>query len=199
MTSYLDNTLRININDDFEVDIQFDAARFQLAVTATVSDLITLYEEIILEKEGVVSIASPEHVNNLQSLTGDFFHAWIISSWLVIEAVGAKRTFSVLKMLSAIKIVAWVYDDCEWFENLPDVITIFRGGEGAKEEVMKGYSWSTNLAVAEQFARMHACGSILVGEIYKDDVLLLNPSQDELVADPNTIRKIALLKQHSKS
>jgi len=184
----------ITWNSEFE--LQINSAEFQLGLPTMVNDIVALFEDTLLADEGGLHVKCSTNIDTLRSLVTEFFEAWTISSRLVIEAVGAERVFSVLKMISTARVVTWDYNEYTYFENLPDVITIYRGGGGGDKETLKGYSWSTDLAVAESFSLKHTSGCILVGEILKNDVLLLNSDESELVAAPNTIRNVSLYRRN---
>lgn len=84
-----------------------------------------------------------------------------------------------------------------FFENLPNIITVYRGIQS--EEFSDGLSWTTDLKTAQFFAnrfkRKKLKGIVLVGEIQKSDILayINNRSEHEIICDIELIKDLRRL------
>lgn len=155
-----------------------------------------VYSKAFFLEDGQIMV-NPKFVNQLQALSGDFFTVWAESSWDLIYTLGSERVFEILELLSAYRFATWEFEEYNFFEGMPETLKIYRGGDGTKEEVLKGFSWSLDLQVAKEFAEKHVQGLVLTAEIFKKDVLLINTAQHELVPHPKNLREIDVIWQHS--
>lgn len=112
----------------------------------------------------------------------DFFGTWATSSPVVLHILGQEKVLAILEFLSTRRQITWESYDYEYFVQLPDRIQIFRGGSGAMEEVLQGFSWSMDREIATYYANQSQEGGILLqAEINKEDILLVYPGENELV------------------
>lgn len=77
-------------------------------------------------------------------------------------------------------------------EGLPDVITVYRGGNSASTPYSKSFSWSLDINVANFFAvrRGSDDGYIAVGTVKKSDIIeafLEDDSEQEVLVDPKNV------------
>lgn len=155
-------------------------------------DIGEVYNKAFFDSDGEEMVI-PKFVWQLQELSGDFFSAWANSSWDLINALGVERVFEILEQLAVYRFATWEENEYEFFEGIPEVVKIYRGGDGTKEDVLKGFSWSLDFEVANEFAEKHVQGLVLSAEISKNDVLLINTAQNELVPHPKNLRKIEVI------
>lgn len=150
------------------------------------------YSKAFRIKQGVTYVDA-QYISELVEFSADLFGVWIDSIWRLIEMLGHKNVFDILKRLAIYREIFWDISEYDIYEDLPDVIKIYRGGQGPIEEVLKGFSWSAHLTVAKEFAEKHPNGIVLSAEISKKDILLINPYQAELVPEPATLRSVQIV------
>lgn len=87
------------------------------------------------------------------------------------------------------------------YNNLPEVITVYRGASTDKktEEAYKGISWSTSLKQAKWFAERYSkiddrCSMLVKAKINKKYIVGFFDDEDEVVIDYNKIFDLEFLK-----
>lgn len=86
----------------------------------------------------------------------------------------------------------------EEIAELPDVITVYRGGNSESTPYDKAYSWTLDVNVANMFACRRGKGPAYIakGQVQKDDILecfMKNNKEQEIIVDPNKITDISLM------
>ncbi len=78
-------------------------------------------------------------------------------------------------------------DDCDFFEQLPDRVEVWRGVSDT--DYVNGLSWSTERGLAEWFAKRHPSGERILcnGWIEKDKILMSSIHEHLIVCNPNDI------------
>lgn len=79
----------------------------------------------------------------------------------------------------------------EKLKELPDVITVYRGGNTASARPEEAYSWTTNINVANFFAARRGTGDgyIVTAEANKKDIIEYFPeSEQEIIISPQNVR-----------
>lgn len=97
-------------------------------------------------------------------------------------AADKKRTASILK-------------------NLPDIVTIYRGGNTASADYCEAYSWTLDINVANFFAcrRGTGTGYIVEAEVNKADIIdvfLDDRNEQEIIIDPANTRVVREIPVH---
>jgi hypothetical protein len=84
----------------------------------------------------------------------------------------------------------------EWFDSLPPVIEIYRGCQRVRK---RGLSWTTDVNVAQEFARAKRCHNsvptLVSALIPKQHVfgVFLDRNENEIVVDPRRLRHLRQL------
>ena len=76
-------------------------------------------------------------------------------------------------------------------KELPDVVTVYRGGNTASTKPEEAYSWTTDINVANFFAARRGTGDgyIVTAEVNKRDIIEYFPeSEKEIVVSPEKVR-----------
>jgi len=86
-------------------------------------------------------------------------------------------------------------------KNLPNRLTVYRGGNTASTPFKKAYSWTLDMNVANFFAVRHGTGEgyIAQGEVYKKDIieaLLDERGESEILIDPTKVHRIKTIAIH---
>jgi hypothetical protein len=91
--------------------------------------------------------------------------------------------------------------DKAFYDQLPDMIDVYRGGQGSRR---LGMSWTTDPAVARMFADGHrgaiTCGSVAQATIAKSDILSVSQERQEstVVINPSIVGRLADLKRFNE-
>lgn len=134
-----------------------------------------------IKRELASGVAGPAVMPDLRQFGVDFFDAWMNSSRVVINALGKRQTMDILDLLSTRRGSTWQAEDYQLLLRLPERVTIYRGGAGTLDEVLKGFSWTLDRFVADQFADAHDHGTVLQAEIHRNDIVLISFLEQEIV------------------
>jgi hypothetical protein len=123
--------------------------------------------------------------------------ALFLEWWNVCDAPWAYRGVFTKLLREALKEVALrgmlPKDDRDWFDGLPELIPIYRGGDIARE---RGLSWTTDENVARGFARGKRCintfPTLLSAVIPKRHVfaVISGRNEHEIVVDYRRLRQL---------
>lgn len=122
----------------------------------------------------------------LRTFYEDFFYCWSMSSPKTLTHLGAADCETILELTSRWKSVVWSIDALLYYEELPEELTIFRGGQGSLEEVTAGYSWSLSCDISQTYIK-DSNGLLISAQLKKSDILLLAPEENEIVPKRNAL------------
>lgn len=122
----------------------------------------------------------------------DFLYFWHLSSPRTLAVLGEKDCYEILELVAPYKTIIWDVCSVEYFEFLPDELTIYRGGFGSVADVAAGHSWTLNRDIAAIYA-VQANGILITAQISKEDVLLLVTLEHEIVPRKSGLENIRLL------
>ncbi|MFA6904434.1 MAG: hypothetical protein WC236_15270 [Gallionellaceae bacterium] len=158
------------------------------------NNVVMGFEEYVLDVYNELNNAfQNENFHGIDDLAANYFGVWTDSSGGVLTVLGEDKFFGILKKLSIDRELFWGYYEYQYFEYLQDDLVIYRGGSGSKDDVLKGYSWTTDIEIAQEFAGRLENGVVLSAEILKDDVMLVNSCQNEVVPMPSALRNISII------
>lgn len=84
-----------------------------------------------------------------------------------------------------------VDSDREFFDNLPDKFTVYRGAHGiSPERASQGVCWTTRRDLAEWFAQRGRDAVLVSARVRKDDVALVLAGEHEIVVTPRKWRQL---------
>ena len=80
-------------------------------------------------------------------------------------------------------------------KKLPDVVTIYRGGNTLSTPYQNARSWTLDIGVAIFFARRRgeSSGYIVKAEIDKADIIEVFPAEKEVIVDPRNVRSAEVM------
>lgn len=126
---------------------------------------------------------------------------WVLFNrgWASCDAVSPYTAVGILKVLNAQpdRGTDYLSGDCRaFYDQLPDLITIYRGAPPARR---LGMAWTTDFETARQFAIGHRGIRVPGGRVYrtqivKTDVLSVSQDRDEkeIIIDPATVRDLEM-------
>jgi hypothetical protein len=109
----------------------------------------------------------------------------------MLAVFGEKDCFELMELAAKNKSFVWGVDMEVYFEDLPDKVTIYRGGVGSVQDVAAGHSWSLDEGFAAPYA-CHANGILISAKISKNDILLLGTVESEIVPRKAALKGIKL-------
>lgn len=126
-------------------------------------------------------------------------HMWRVFNlgWGTCDAVHPETVAELLALLRPNRPFGTAYlerDDLEFFDSLPEVVTIFRGSSPSRK---RGMAWTTNEQVAEGFAHGHRGmrvpnGTIFTAKVGKADILSVATDREEfeVLVDPASLARV---------
>jgi hypothetical protein len=120
-------------------------------------------------------------LDDFQEFCADFFAAWAAKSAVIQEKLGREKLLEILELFAVGRGIAWIQDDYDYFEQLPEQFRIYRGASGPLDRAMGGLSWTTEVDVAMSYAKQAQGGLLLQAEIERENILLVFPSEFEIV------------------
>lgn len=173
--------------------IQYENRRdFENSTVKVIETFENQYRDVFIMKEGITYVDA-KLWSEIEKLTFEIMGAWIHSSGELLRVIGQEKVFSIFGVISNYRQELWDYDEYKAFISLPEKIKIYRGGVGGMNEILKGFSWTASLEVAKGYSACHTDGSVLSAEICKNDVLLINIMERELVPHPSKLKNIELV------
>ena len=149
------------------------------------ASLMTLNDRMRLE---FFAMLIEKHGNNVDNLYRLFFDAYTESDYgfkgldpQTLNIILHSKTEEDRKR-TAVKI-----------KDLPDVVTIYRGGNTESTPYREAYSWTLNINVANFFAsrRGRGPGYIVEAQVNKNEIIdafLDDRSEEEIIVDPKTVK-----------
>lgn len=153
--------------------------RFMLMLLALPDRMRFSYFELLFEKYGA----------DIPELYGLFFSIYRNSDY-GFNGVSRKVIDTVLSAKTAQEKA----ETAERVKELPEIVTVYRGGNSASAKPSEAYSWTTDINVANFFAsrRGKDDGYIVKAEVDKKDIIEYHPdeSEREVIAAPENVRVI---------
>ena len=80
-------------------------------------------------------------------------------------------------------------------QKLPDVVTIYRGGNTLSTSYQNARSWTLDVGVAIFFARRRgeSSGYIVKAEVDKADIIEVFSTEKEVIVDPKNVRSAEVM------
>lgn len=167
----------------------FDKIKFQKTVMQISEQIDLVFKNIYIEDR-----LNLESRADLEVLNTNFTDVWKHSSKYVFEVLGIVRVKEILSHFSFKRVCSWSFDEFDFYQTLPDQLTIYRGGKDSAEDVLKGFSWTLDFSVANQFAKIHENGLVLRAEVNRDDLIFANPEEWEVVPRIGSIKNVSVIK-----
>jgi hypothetical protein len=156
---------------EFEIDVAAFKARLSNLTSAQAgNDLVNLDEA--------------------QRLASDVSAAWTQSSDEYLNVLGPVQGAEILRWAASRKYLLWEHEDIVWFKALPEIVDVYRGGGGSQASIAKGWSWTLSAEIAVQFSEASGGETILRGKAIRDEILLMNASQEEIVLLPGSVAEV---------
>lgn len=117
------------------------------------------------------------------------------------KTLEADLNYGVLFILKKPTSLMMNLEELEYFNNLPEIIKIYRGFRNQKQ---KGLSWTLNKKVAEFFAHEwhridDSPGTVVSIEVHKDKVYAyLNERQEEEIVTPISLQRNFTIESSSR-
>ena len=85
----------------------------------------------------------------------------------------------------------WSADALIYYEQLPEELTVYRGGAGSIQQILAGHSWTLNQGLATNYSKQ-SHGIVISARLAKTDVLYLCPAEAEIVLRRESLSNVEL-------
>ena len=165
-----------------------------------VRTLIPQFDERFAALKDFFKSKTPDlnQVQDLQTFSADFFDCWTMGNHELVEYLGNSRVIAILEFLSLARGLTWPVDNYNHFMELADEFEIYRGGVSPVDELLLGYSWTLDGERAAAYSRRQPNGIVVKALLSKNDVLLLDAMEREIVPRPSAWRSFQLIPSRMK-
>lgn len=133
-----------------------------------------------------------DFMKSFESVFRDFSYFWHLTSPITMEKLGEENCLQIMEVATKWKECFWEISDIFIYEELPESVTIYRGGTGSVSDICRGHSWSWQLNVAKRYSDQ-IDGNVIFSTIDKSDIIHLNGLEQEIIP-----RKSSLLNSNIK-
>jgi hypothetical protein len=154
-----------------------------------VVDLDSIKEKSRYISENIEWLLQAENLGNENFLYAKYYfeEMWFLSSRAIINTIGVCKTYEIFELMLPLRYVTWTHEENVFFDELDDELIIYRGGAGNDEELLKGFSWSTNEQQARLFTERFCGDRVLQAKVKKEHILHVNKTQLEIVPKPDKL------------
>ena len=121
----------------------------------------------------------------------EFSYFWSLSSPKTIDCFGEKLCYDIFELFYKWKECVWSADALIYYEQLPEELTVYRGGAGSIQQILAGHSWTLNQGLATNYSKQ-SHGIVISARLAKTDVLYLCPAEAEIVLRRESLSNVEL-------
>jgi uncharacterized protein len=168
-----------------------ELARKRELVKAMITELEPLVLEFLQCKD--LEEYCSNHLGSLATFATAFYDCYQESSGMVSNAFGSAKIIEVFRRLMPLRSALQDPEDIDFWDSLPDPLTIYRGGEAPLGQLARGISWSISEGQAQVFADRQKGGIVVTGSISKEQIFAVFGSEQEVVVEPKSVSDIQIL------
>lgn len=174
MNTDMKNSLQLMV---FPIDgeSEDEAARRAYAQLDQLAELKVMWEALKQMEEDDYT-----YIDELRNFYEEFAYYWSLSSPKTIDFFGENRCYEIFEICSKWKECVWGMDALSYYEQLPEELTVFRGGAGSIQQILNGHSWTLNQDLATNYSKQDH-GIVISARLAKTDVLHLSTEEEEIV------------------